>query len=304
MKILIVLNQGIGNIVMATPMIQALREMWLDIDLMTFCNFPGIEELFQDWQTIENIYTFMYGKLVDPSFNIDKYDKIVFGVWCDENLINHPIFGNKEKVFLTYKDFRVKHEIEWNMDLARMFGYRGPTPPLYIEVQKYIKNDNIYRIGMHPGCLSKFGWHKKRWPYFNKLITLLLEKYNDIEIHTFGGPEDGFYLNYMSERVHNWIGKLSLKETTEMMNKMDLFITNDSGLMHIAAALDLPVISLFGPTLPIKNMPVCSKYEILTSDISCSPCLYTPLFQNCKKNNCMRQISVNQVMEVVKRWKV
>ena len=92
----------------------------------------------------------------------------------------------------------------------------------------------------------------------------------------------------------NLAGKTSLKEAIYLIAKCDLFISNDSGLMHIAGALNIPTLAIFGSTNPITTGPLGDHSVIIRKDVSCSPCLK----ETCPEDfRCMKMISVDEVFK-------
>jgi heptosyltransferase-2 len=83
-----------------------------------------------------------------------------------------------------------------------------------------------------------------------------------------------------------------------LIEKCALFITNDSGLMHVAAALNVPLVGIFGSTNPVTTGPLGINSRVVQVSMDCSPCLNS----ECPKDhfNCMAQISVDRVFDVVK----
>jgi heptosyltransferase-2 len=81
-----------------------------------------------------------------------------------------------------------------------------------------------------------------------------------------------------------------------------VFITNDSGLMHVAAALGVPLVAIFGSTDPSRTGPLGANSRVLYQALSCAPCLKT----QCPRNReCMEAITVEEVFEEVKRaWEL
>ncbi len=102
----------------------------------------------------------------------------------------------------------------------------------------------------------------------------------------------------MQHRPLDFSGKTSLSEAMALIEKCDLFITNDSGLMHVAAALDVPLVAVFGSTNSITTGPCNQNSRIVQVPLECSPCLRP----ECPKGHldCMDQISVEMVFKVVK----
>lgn len=91
-------------------------------------------------------------------------------------------------------------------------------------------------------------------------------------------------------------GNTSLKELIELMRNAKFVISNDSGPMHIAAGLNVPVFAIFGPTSPARTGPYGKGHTIIKSDIECSPCFR----KQCSNLRCMRGINVEQVYERIK----
>ena len=97
----------------------------------------------------------------------------------------------------------------------------------------------------------------------------------------------------MREKAVNWAGETSLKELAGLAVLADLFITTDTGPMHLAAATGARVLALFGPTAPWRTGPYGPSHVVLRSGIDCSPCFK----RTCEKNMiCMRGIAVEDVM--------
>ena len=98
----------------------------------------------------------------------------------------------------------------------------------------------------------------------------------------------------------DFCGKLTITESARVMKQLDLLVTTDTGNMHIANMLGVPLISLFGSTLISKNAPRGAKSTNLMSGADCAPCQDTKIFMECKDNFCMKSITVGDVMATVK----
>ena len=99
--------------------------------------------------------------------------------------------------------------------------------------------------------------------------------------------------------VINCLGKCDIQETAGLLKKCDIFIGNDSGPAHLAAALRVPMYVLFGPTRISKNQPRGSRVNVITKNIHCSPCQYTKRWDECKDWQCMSQITVEDVLQAI-----
>ncbi len=91
-------------------------------------------------------------------------------------------------------------------------------------------------------------------------------------------------------------GKTTLPELVELMRTSRCVVTNDSGPMHIAAALDVPVVAIFGPTSPVRTGPYGQRHAILKSERDCAPCYK----RRCDDVRCMLDITVAMVLENTK----
>jgi len=88
-------------------------------------------------------------------------------------------------------------------------------------------------------------------------------------------------------------GKTSLKELIALIGKAEFFVCNDTGPMHIAAALNIPVFAIFGPANPIRTGPYGDIHTVIQIDLDCSPCYAK---QPCDHFSCMNDISVDKVL--------
>ena len=101
----------------------------------------------------------------------------------------------------------------------------------------------------------------------------------------------------MHEKSTNLAGQTSLKELAYLYSKCQLLVTTDTGPMHIAAAMECPVVALFGPTAPWRTGPYGPGHTVIRDEIECSPCFN----KKCDHVSCMRNITVDKVFETVKK---
>jgi len=138
-------------------------------------------------------------------------------------------------------------------------------------LSKIIKLNSIYEdkkvLTICPG--AEFG-PAKRWPsnYFAEVITYYLKK--DWVVIVIGSKKDQIvakeiesYLDEAHPGFINTVGKTNLEDAIDLLSISSLALTNDSGLMHIASALDIPLLALFGPTSPEFTPPLGKKSEII-----------------------------------------
>jgi lipopolysaccharide heptosyltransferase II len=98
----------------------------------------------------------------------------------------------------------------------------------------------------------------------------------------------------------DFTGQTSLADAVALIRRATVVVTNDSGLMHIAAALGKPAVSIFGPTNPVQVGPYGQPKSVIRLDLPCSPCNFRLLSQCPIGHACMRELSTETVMEKVR----
>ena len=198
------------------------------------------------------------------------------------------------------------HQIDYYLEILKKVSIKSDGSKLNIFVSaeesknaklilsKYGITEKDKIVGINPGAV--FGSAKRWLPERYAELGIKLQKYNGSKIVIFGGPGEKVLGSYLSELMGNdcanFCGETSLREAVALIGKCQLFITNDSGLMHVAAALDIPQIALFGSTDPVTTSPCSKKSQIIRVPVSCSPCLQP----ECRSDHrCMKNISVEMV---------
>ncbi|UCG35368.1 MAG: lipopolysaccharide heptosyltransferase II [Candidatus Omnitrophota bacterium] len=166
------------------------------------------------------------------------------------------------------------------------------------EYLKTLTGTYSHVVGMNPSA----NWDLKRWPKenFARLADRLMEELNCAVIFV-GAAANAFYIEGVIEKMDNkpinMCGKTNLKELAALIEQTELFISNDSGPAHLAAALKVPLLVLFGPTSPQQTSPRGQTVTIIREDIKCE----TPCYKlNCEDNICMKKIKVEDVFQKAK----
>lgn len=161
-------------------------------------------------------------------------------------------------------------------------------------------------VGLNIGA----SWETKRWcgEYYAELADRLIEK--GYGIAYFGGPMDIEIVNRAVSQMNHknskhlkiFTGKISLQELAGLLRKCALFVTNDSGPMHVAVALDVPLVTMFGASPVPGFYPYNNISTLIKTPVDCHPCgIHT-----CAHLNCMKVITVDivekYVMEALKKY--
>lgn len=141
----------------------------------------------------------------------------------------------------------------------------------------------------------------KRWPtaYFAQIAQI--KKRQGWEVWIFGGPKDETLAQEIQTQSNNscldLVGKISLSEAIELLSLATTVVTNDSGLMHIAAALDRPLVAIYGSTSPKFTPPLTHKAKIVSLNLPCSPCFK----RNCplKHMKCLNDLQPKLVLQAI-----
>ncbi|MBL0182721.1 MAG: glycosyltransferase family 9 protein [Chitinophagaceae bacterium] len=324
-KFLIIRFSSIGDIVLTTPVIRCLRKQLPDAEIhfLTKQAFRGIvatnpyidkvhiladsfELMLHELQTEE------YDYLIDLHHNLRTLRIKRF-------LKNVKAFSfnklNVEKFVLTNLKINMlpdKHIVDRNLATVRSFGVMddGQGLDYFIPEADVVPNKDLPTSHLHGYIAVVIGaaLATKKLP-IHKLRELCAAI--DHPLILFGGKEDqedGKAIAAVDEvKIYNACGKFNLNESADLVRRSKLVITHDTGLMHIAAALQKPVISVWGNTVPAFGMyPYYGKYSkqhfdvVQVNKLWCRPCSKIG-YKKCPKGhfNCMERIAVNDIVNLV-----
>lgn len=157
-------------------------------------------------------------------------------------------------------------------------------------------------IALQPGAR----WMNKRWPveHFAGLTRQLAVEYADVRFAVLGSNDDQSLAENVChaapDRCLNLAGQTSLPEMIEWIRRCDLMVTNDTGPMHVAAALGKPVIGLFGPTEPYRTGPYGQLENVIQHHLPCVPCLKSRCTWH-RPMECLTAITLPDVLKLVHR---
>ncbi|MBM4125040.1 MAG: glycosyltransferase family 9 protein [Nitrospira sp.] len=147
-------------------------------------------------------------------------------------------------------------------------------------------------------------WQTKRWPA--PMFAAALDRLNQEglgPVVLIGGPDEksdvGRVMGQMKTAAVDLTGETTPGLLPALLQSASLLLTNDSGPMHVAAAVGTPVVALFGPTSPVRTGPYGQSHRVLRSGVACSPC-FSRHCRNGLPLECLTSISVEQVLEAVR----
>jgi len=175
------------------------------------------------------------------------------------------------------------HAVDWYLALLLRLGipvhqdftWLPQRPEVATGVKAKWKTGGARWIALQPGAR----WANKRWPVenFAEVARQMGAEFDDVRFVVLGGKDDNPLGEILSralpERCLDLTGQTSLPEMVEWLRLSELLITNDTGPMHVAAALHKPVIAMFGPTEPRRTGPYEMLDRVVQHPLPCVPCL-------------------------------
>ena len=292
--LLFVLGGGIGNIIQSLPAVKCASLSGYKVDLSLFCNSSNDLDIFK-LPYINQVY---FGK------SKNKYDFQLQGPFTPSVVNSSRIIKPK----ISYAQHLEEAKVYY--DLIKQIGIKIYNFDVEINIGK--KGKKIPQSCVALYCGSKPDWAMKRWDKFDELSknfeeVLVLGTKNDIESH--GNPS-------WIKRKWNWPKHVKfltgpLQEIAHAISQCKMFIGNDGGLSHVAAATGVPTFVLFGPSSYIKNKPFAKNAHAIGIDLPCRPCQFRSLngeqiFGSGKADcpfhmKCMKDMTVEFVLKEINK---
>ena len=323
MKCLIIRFSSIGDIVLTSPVVRCLKQqvpgaeihfLVKDKFLETVANNPHIDKvkvLAHSWELmVEELKTEAYDYIIDLHRN-RKSSRVKKALGVKAFTV-HKL--NFKKYLLTAFKINVLprlHIVDRYMQTIRSFGVLNDGNGLdyFISKSDETKKEDIpgSHYAGYIACVIGAAHGTKKWPVHK--WKEFCEKINHPVI-LLGGPEDASQGDEIAStdpvKIYNASGKFRLNESADLVKKAKLVISNDTGLMHIAAAYKKPVISLWGNTVPsfgmtpyYGNAPVADVI-MQVNKLYCRPCSKIG-YKKCPLGHfkCMEKIAVDDVIQKV-----
>ncbi|MDB9822861.1 lipopolysaccharide heptosyltransferase II [Deltaproteobacteria bacterium] len=328
-RILIRATNWVGDVVMTLPALEAVKDCFPE-STVTVLAKPWVMPLFKSHPMVDDVLPLGKGeglftglaeiRRVIFQIRRQRFDLAILFQNAFEAALIAYLCGIKYRVgyntdhrtlLLSHalrKDDKIMscHQVEYYLNLLRAMGCNAKLkdPELFVfeEYESIILStlseggvtQRDFLLGLSPG--ASFG-PAKRWPpdRFAALADMAVEKWG-AKVIIFGSQgEKGICAEVSDKMNHSSMdlcGKTELGEAMALIRRCNLFVSNDSGLMHIAAALSVPLVAVFGSTDPVATGPRGTKTKIVRHQVDCAPCLQP----ECPRDySCMLSISPEDV---------
>lgn len=329
-KILIRGTNWIGDAILTIPAIDSIRATYPEAHIAILAK-PRVADIYRLFTGIDEVI--IYENKYDNAVGVFRLAQLLKKMNFDlaillQNAIEAAIMSlaagiprragynsDGRGLLLTHrvqrnKEIKKRHQTDYYLEMVKALGCVSVNKEMHLETKisrndvqsvwrKYLPDVQKEIIGIAPG--ATYG-PAKRWlpERFAAVADKIAEAFN-CQIILLGGKSDEATAKEVSliaqAEMKNLAGKTNLKDAAYLISQCRLFISNDSGLMHIAGALNIPTIAIFGSTNPQTTSPAGNQSIIIHQEVSCSPCLK----ETCPTDfRCMKLISVENVFAVAR----
>ncbi len=338
-KILIMKYFGIGSILLASPMLRALKQRYPDATI-AFLTFSSNQDIVDRLGQVDQLYLLRTDSILHFSLDVaaslcairrEHYDiTIDMEFFAKFSTIMTFLSGSPMRIgyFLRqlWRGDLLTHQIYYNQFKHVSEIFAALVAPLDVSVHNYslqppvvtpeedrsaetilanggIAPDDLFIVlNVNASELS----YERRWPKekFQVLSNTLLAELR-AKLVFIGGSSDTAYVKEViadlldKDRVLNLSGRTKLAELIGIISRCKIFISNDSGPLHVASSLGVPTVSFFGPEIPTLYGPLSDRALVFYESAYCSPCLnvYNAKTAPCGGNNiCMQQLTPDRVL--------
>lgn len=318
-KILIVKINAIGDVVMALPMVTYLRSVHPNVHITWLCG-TAPAPLLKATGIIDEIIQvdekeLLTGDVSTKIWSVMKIWKILAFRFFDQVFIGN--LDPRYRLLTLFTHAREKKSLSLmpgryhSDEYVRMAsGIEGPLQcktalpewhhPLADHLKQLLEGAQKM-IALAPGGAknSLADNPTRRWPidHYVELAKALLKQ--NYSVVLTGDKSDEWILPYFSKlQVLNLVGQVDLVNLVSLYQKCALLVTHDSGPLHLGKLAKIPLIALFGPTMPSEKVDSNSKVKVLWGgeNLPCRPCYDGKHFPACANNLCMRGISPKEVL--------
>jgi len=323
-RILLIKLRYLGDVVLSTPLLPLLRQQFPDAKI-TFLVNPGTDSVLRGNPYLDEIWVLprqSWWKQLSGIRHVReaKFDAVIDLTDADRSAFLSFMSGAPIRIgynrdhrwrgilytYLVPAKYGAMHMVEYHQQALAGLGIKGSVgnPEVYGDSGGPQQDEDglgdfpakgQLLVLLHPTARYVF----KAWPL--ECFAAVADWLSGQGIHVvlIGSESEALVgqqiVNLTKLKPTNLMGKTALSQLTALMRRSHLFIGNDGGPMHMAAAVGCPVLGLFGPTDPAVWGPRGSKVTVMYKGLDCEECFYPGCSRG--EESCMRQISVEEVCQ-------
>ena len=304
MKILIELPTWLGDCVMATPAIENIVNFNNDVEITFIGSFIAIEALKNHPKVVKTVVLDKkYRVLYKIARNLGEFDYFFSFRSSLRTKFLKFLISAKSKYQFDKNKYQGCHQVDKYNDFINDSLDINFQPGKLLLSTISSQSSTQKTVGINPG--ASYGSAKRWYPEeFAKVANELSDQY---DIVIFGGPDEQdialdiekLLIKKDVKNYKNLAGKTTIPELINHISNLDLFITGDSGPMHVAAAFEVPTVAIFGPTKDDETSQwMNEKSLIVKKNLDCQPCMK----RTCPlgHHDCMKLIKAVDVLDSVK----
>lgn len=333
MKILILKPSSLGDVVHALPVLRLLKRhlprssifWWIESGLAALLeDDPDLSGLIRferrgwtlprNWVQLARSIAWMRSQRFDWVLDLQSLARSAAVAWLANGNLLLGLDDSREGArgfydIIVRRPSFTTHAVDWYLAVLDRLGVPAEQPfewlPPRPEVAEVVRRK--WPISDGPWILLQPGarWPNKRWPveFYSEVLRRMTNWRADLRFAVLGGVEDrdlGKKIAGSTQgRCQDLTGQLSLPEMVEWIRASALMVSNDTGPMHVAAALGRPVVALFGPTEPCRTGPYGQLQHVLQLELPCVPCLRSRCAY-MKPLECLRALSPERVCAAIR----
>jgi len=304
MKVLIELPTWLGDCVMATPAIENIVNFGNDVEITFIGSFVSIEAMKNHPKVVKTVVLDKkYRVLYKTARNLGEFDYFFSFRSSLRTKFLKFLISAKNKYQFDKNKYQHRHQVEkYNDFINDSLNINFPAGKLLLSTTNS-QPSTQKTVGINPG--ASYGSAKRWYPEeFAKVANELSDQY---DIVIFGGPDEQdialdiekLLIKKDVKNYKNLAGKTTIPELINHISNLDLFITGDSGPMHVAATFEVPTVAIFGPTKDDETSQwMNEKSLIVKKNLDCQPCMK----RTCPlgHHDCMNLIKAVDVLDSVK----
>ena len=290
---------GVGDILRITPLVRALHRLGYRVDVLLAPDTPDAADLLRGAPEIGRLIVtvpLQRGQPAPPVPEIAgiRYDVAAYTIWAAP--FADRVQAGRHLTFPLQR-WLDRGDSACAAAVAGELGWTGALPPPFAQTSGRRFEIEPGTVALHPGCKADWPW--KRWHGFAELAALLPAV---VVVGTAVDRDNtGTYFGEAFRwpaRVRDFTGQLSLADTAALVKACAALVTNDSGLMHLGTALDVPTIGIFGITSPAREAMDGGSLTAVSKQLDCEPECRAGSWgrQNCARAlECLRTLSAEEV---------